>query len=62
MLSDPSVLAHSMTLTEWLSYGESQGWCTSIVCGTHDAMPSTPEEEDAWDEGGDPCQAIIRIW
>jgi hypothetical protein len=51
-----------MNFEEWLSYGIKQKFCTDIVCGTHDGVPYTPEEEAEWDEGNDPCAPLLRIW
>jgi hypothetical protein len=46
----------------WIRYGVERGWVAEPVCNTHDGLPSTPEEAEAWDEGGDPCQAALRLW
>lgn len=49
-------------ISEWLNIGITNGWCTLPVCGTHQGIPGTPEEDDEWEEGGDPCQVVLRIW
>jgi hypothetical protein len=52
-----------MTQYEWLQYGIKHGFCSEIVCNTHDGLPSSGEEEDAeWEEGGDPCVPAVRIF
>ena len=48
-----------MTPDEWLRIGVQNGWCSPIVCATHDGLPST-EEEDIEAEDGDPCIPVIR--
>lgn len=51
-----------MTQHEWLEYGIEKGFCSKLVCSTHDGLPSSGEEEDAeWEEGGDPCVPAVRI-
>jgi hypothetical protein len=47
---------------EWLSYGMEQGFCTDVVCETHDGIPQTMEEIVQWDAGEDPCVPALRIW
>jgi hypothetical protein len=51
-----------MTIHDWLDIGINAGWISNVVCATHDGIPDTPEEQAEWDEGGDPCQPIVRIW
>lgn len=48
--------------SEWLEYGRGRGWCSEVVCDTHDGLPRTEEEEAAWEEGWDPCEYAIRVW
>jgi hypothetical protein len=47
---------------EWVNYGVEKGWCSLPACATHDGVPGTPEEDEDWDRGGDPCQAVLRLW
>lgn len=47
---------------EWLEYGRGRGWCSEVVCDTHDGLPRTDEEAEAWEEGWDPCLHAIRVW
>lgn len=46
----------------WLDYGISMGWVTDMFCNTHDGGPLTPEEDEAWTNGEDPCSFHIRVW
>ena len=51
-----------MDIYEWLSYGMERGFCTDVVCETHDGIPQTMEEIVQWDAGEDPCVPALRIW
>lgn len=50
-----------LTLEEWLAYGIEHGFCSEVVCSTHDGIPYTPEEESEWEAGSDPCAFVVRI-
>ena len=46
----------------WLNNGIDRGWITEPFCNTHDGDPFMSEEEEKeWEEGGDPCQVLIKI-
>jgi hypothetical protein len=46
----------------WLENGIERGWVTEPFCNTHEGDPyMTEEEEKEWEEGGDPCQVVIKI-
>ena len=50
-------------LDEWLDYGKKQGWIVpKIVCQTHDMIPMTERESSEYDDGGEPCIHVIRIF
>ena len=51
-----------MDFFDWVELGMSNGWCSEIVCDTHDGLPHTEEEAIAWDLGDDPCLPAVRIW
>lgn len=46
----------------WLQVGIDQGWCSSVICSTHEGLPMTEEEMEEWDDGYDPCIFGIRMW
>lgn len=46
----------------WLKHGVEMGWCGPAVCNTHDTMPMSEPEVAEFDEGGDPCIHIIRLY
>ena len=46
----------------WLENGIERGWVTEPFCNTHEGDPYMNEEEQQeWEEGGDPCQVVIKI-
>ena len=46
----------------WLENGIERGWVTEPFCNTHEGDPyMTDEEMQEWEEGGDPCQVVIKI-
>ena len=46
----------------WLTNGIERGWVTEPFCNTHDGDPfMTEEEQKEWEEGGDPCQYVVKI-
>lgn len=46
----------------WLSNGIERGWITEPFCNTHEGDPyMTEEEEKEWEDGGDPCQLVIKL-
>jgi hypothetical protein len=51
-----------MDFYEWLEFGKDKGWCSDVVCDTHDGLPLTDEEMEAWDLGNDDCVPAIRVW
>lgn len=51
-----------MTFDEWLNFGIAQGWCSEPDCMTHNGLPNTDEEAEAWEAGLDPCEVGMRIW
>jgi hypothetical protein len=47
---------------DWVLYGVEKGWCALPACATHDGVPGTPEEDEDWEDGIDPCQVVLRLW
>lgn len=67
-LSGPSLerrrVHHEPPLYEfgaWLALGVEKGWVTDMVCATHEGIPNVGDEEAAWEDGGDPCQVVLRV-
>ncbi len=48
---------------DWVQYGMTKGWVSDSYCATHDGGSQywTEEEMLEWEEGGDPCQVVIRV-
>ena len=48
---------------KWLQLGIAMGWVSPPYCSTHDGGSDYWSEEEAkeWEEGGDPCQVVIRV-
>lgn len=47
---------------EWVSQGVENGWISPSFCMTHDGdRYMTPEEEQEWEDGGDPCCPVFKI-
>lgn len=55
-------LSDDVKFPDWLEYGINRGWVSQICCATHDGVPGTPEEEEIWEAGHDPCVPALRIW
>lgn len=47
---------------EWIMYGVDKGFCTMPVCDFHDGVPMTDEEMEEYDEHGDVCIPVLRLW
>ncbi len=46
----------------WLENGIERGWVSEPFCNTHEGDPyMTDEEMQEWEEGGDPCQIVLKI-
>lgn len=51
-----------MSFEDWLKAGIDGGWCGPPVCHTHDGLPTSAAEDDQFEDGGEPCQHIIRLY
>ena len=47
---------------KWLDKGIKNKWITEVVCDTHEGPELTEEEAKEFDEGGDPCIPVIRVF
>ncbi len=47
---------------DWINHGVKMGWCSKVVCETHEGLPMNDEQEKEWEDGFDPCMAAVRIW
>lgn len=46
----------------WLNFGMNRKWISKPTCNTHEWNDMTTEEWEEFDEGGDPCITVVRIW
>lgn len=51
-----------LTYDQWLNIGIEQGWCGPSVCSVHDGVPTTIFEDSEFDDGGEPCVFVIRLY
>jgi hypothetical protein len=51
-----------MNIEEWLKYGWDKGFCTPPVCSAHDGVPTSLDEEEAWESGDEPCVYVVRLY
>lgn len=51
-----------MTFDDWIRIGYESGWCSPVVCYSHDGLPMTEAEDQEWVEGHDPCIHIVRMY
>lgn len=51
-----------MSYEDWLKVGLLQGWVGPSMCVPHDGVPTSAEEDEAYDEGDDPCYHILRLY
>ncbi len=52
----------SLTQSEWYAIGVDRGWCSDVVCVTHQGLPVSKEEEAEFEEGNDICISGVRIY
>lgn len=49
-------------MLDWLTVGIENKWISEPFCYTHDGDPyMTEEEEQEWEDGGDPCCPVLKI-
>ena len=54
-------MIYHLTFEQWLNYGVKHGYCSEQFCDTHDGAPKHESEEQAWEEGSDPCMHMVRL-
>jgi hypothetical protein len=48
--------------SEWLQEGLTLGFVGPAVCHTHDGLPLSEKEDTEFEDGGDPCIHILRLY
>lgn len=46
----------------WLRHGLIKRWISPPACYSHDGVGMLPEEEIQFEDGGDPCIWLIRVY
>lgn len=46
----------------WIREGVKWGWISEPVCETHEGAPLNMREEQAFEEGDDPCVPVVRVY
>jgi len=50
-----------VTFEEWLATGIAACYCSEPVCDTHDGVPMSIIEREQFEDGYDPCIAVVRL-
>ena len=61
-LAEPEYGASGMDFEEWARYGYTRGFCSPPVCSTCDGVPTSELEEDEFEEFGERCIHVIRLY
>jgi hypothetical protein len=51
-----------LTFEDWIKTGLEKGWVGPPVCVPHDGVPMSAEEDEAYDNGEDPCYHVVRLY
>ena len=55
-------MAKETDFDDWITQGITKGWISPPFCNTHEGDPyMSPEEEDEWESGGDPCLYVVKL-
>ena len=55
-------MSEDMTFEEWFQYGLEHSFCGPPVCPDHDGIPTTEEEDEWWNENGEICISVVRLY
>ena len=55
-------MSKELSFHDWLEQGYSRGWIGPPICDTHDGTPISSSEFAQFEDGGDPCIHIIRLY
>lgn len=50
-----------MDFNTWLNFGIDQKYIDPPVCNTHEGVRLFEEEEQEFEDGGDPCIPVMRL-
>jgi hypothetical protein len=51
-----------MTFEEWLQYGIDHEFCGNPHCFSHDTPEMTSDEVEIWEEDGEVCLQMVRLY
>lgn len=51
-----------LSYEEWRAHGQRMNWVGPAICITHDGYPTTELEDVEFEEGGDPCIHMQRLY
>lgn len=57
-----SLLMTAPSFDEWLLQGVLLGFCSPVLCDTHDGIGLTEDQEDEFEQGFDPCVHVIQVF
>ena len=62
-ISEEELSTEEKNFSAWLSNGIENGWISEPYCHTHDGgyQYMSEEEIQEWEDGGDPCEHVLRI-
>jgi len=46
----------------WMEAGVINGFVGAPICHTHDGLPTSAEEDEAFDDGDDICVHVLRLY
>jgi hypothetical protein len=55
-------MSNNISFEDWLHLGYSNGWVGPPICDTHDGTPISEQEFAQFEDGGDPCVHILRLY
>lgn len=47
---------------EWYQHGIKMKWIGPVTCDTHEGVGLTEAEEQEFEDGGDPCIRVLRVF
>jgi hypothetical protein len=57
-----SQVKHTVDFDEWLRLGIDNGFIGPPVCHTHDGLPTSEVEDTEFDEYGEICVHVLRLY
>ena len=61
-LVTPAPAPEPLDVDTWLRQGMDNGFIGPPVCDIHDGTPTSADEDAAWDEDGEVCLPVLRLY